>query len=185
MKKNIGANLSEEEVKLFEEKRTEAGYDSNAEFIKARCLSLEPKITVAAPSSVQTSEEEIHELKFQILRLNAELMKEKIENTRLKNERLKSGLPRAVQNRIAMQASETNGVQVPAVWENGAWRDKRPEDYIEPAREPLRIPEALYCYEADCKEKPWDRGLKNARRDHMITVHKWTSEQLDAVGDFA
>lgn len=181
MKKNIGANLSEEEVKLFEEKRIEAGFDSNAEFIKARCLSLEPKITVAAPSNPQTSEEEIHELKAEILRLNKDLTKEKIENLRLKNERLKNGLPQSSKLKIAVDESGRNSVGVPRIWEGGEWKAKqRFEELTKP-----KGPEPLYCYEADCKEKPWDPALKNARREHMITVHKWTSEQLQAVGDFA
>lgn len=173
-KKNIGVNLDEEELALFEKNRDGAGFESNADFIKARCLN---KIPSAQVRDEGEPELETPEEKRRHYRITAVILKN-LPISSLDFEELK------LYNLTLDAILKTHKVE--ALMRGDT---RRLVEQFEPKYRVIEdikaLPEKegiLYCFDKGCP-RTWSPEFPSSRRNHMIHDHQWTTDQLIAVGD--
>lgn len=176
-KKNIGFNATEEETELFEKNRDEAGFASNADFIKARCLNLVPSAQVRPGKPDDQVELENAEERRRRLR---------ISNVILKNLPISSLGPEELKHYVLVLDAILKTHKVDALTHNrtaSIIKEFEPQyTVVQDAPALPEKPNLLWCFEAKCETK-FDVGFNESRRKHMREVHGWTVDQLIAVGD--
>lgn len=180
-KKNIGVNLDEEEIAIFEKNRDEAGFDSNADFIKARCLNKTPSAQVRSDDSLEP-EMETSEERRRRMRISAVMLKN-LPISSLSADELK------LYNVMLDVILKTHKVDALQRLEHGGRSVGQTIREFEPKYTVVgdhnALPEksdALLCFDATCNVA-WEHQFRESRRKHMREVHGWTTEQLIAVGD--